>query len=412
MKPIARPDVSRQGPHPGPVTITMCDPPIPRAREVATRFFALPRGLRSGSQARELASRLAGPLCDGIDGLMTTRPIGLAIPVAVALAMCGCEKQEAQPPLATDVAVAMAPPESLPQGPEEAQIVFQQGPPPPAKVKPKPKPAEPKAEPAKAEPARPDPPKMEPKPPEPKGLTVPASDGSSASGSSGRPAPPPTPPAPPPTPPPTPAKPAPVRSSSLPAGNFDAGTAQSFREIAVSTGGSVLAAASAGQLPGAIQRLLGTLTAVPDLDMVLLIDTTGSMRDDLAAMRSAAASVLSTAFARPGKTRVGVVYYKDKTPDCTYVTKMELALSEDKGDIAGALARAKVDCGGDFPEHVYAGIHRAATGMSWRPEAAKVIVLIGDAPPHDDYPDVTRGMAIGAAKSRGIGVTSIIVNKD
>ena len=330
--------------------------------------------------------------------------------ITAALTAFACEKQQSPPPVATDVALALAPPEALPPGPEEAQIVFQQGPPPPAKAKPKPKPTEPKAEPPKAPAVRPDPPKDVPRPPDPKGLTVPASDGSSASGSSGRP-PPPTPATPPPTPS-APVRPPPVRISSLPAGNFDAGTATSFREIAVSTGGSVLAAGSASQLPGAIQRLLGTLTAVPDLDMVLLIDTTGSMRDDLSAMRSAAASMLATAFARPGKTRVGVVYYKDKTPDCTYVTKLELGLSEDKGDIAGALARAKVDCGGDFPEHVYAGIHRAATGMAWRPEAAKVIVLIGDAPPHDEYTDVTRGMAIGAAKSRGIGVTSIIVNKD
>lgn len=336
----------------------------------------------------------------------------LLLSALAATAACGCEKQEPPPPLATDVALALAPPEALLAGPEEAQIVFQHGPPPPAKAKPKPKPPEPRADPPKADAARPEPPKADPKPPEPKGLTVPASDGSSASGSSGRPTPPAPPLAPPPTPPTAPTRPPPVRISSLPPGNFDAGTAQSFREIAVSTGGSVLAAASAGQLPGAIQRLLGTLTAVPDLDMVLLIDTTGSMRDDLSAMRSAAAGMMATAFSRSGKTRMGVVYYKDKTPDCSYVTKLELGLTEDKGDVAGALARAKVDCGGDFPEHVYAGIHRAATGMAWRPDAAKVIVLIGDAPPHDDYGDVTRGMAIGAAKSRGIGVTSIIVNKD
>lgn len=328
----------------------------------------------------------------------------------IAGLLAACERQQPEVAIATDVALALAPPQALLQGPEEAQVVFQQGPPPPAKVKPRAKPPEP----AKPDAGRPPvvaPAKIEP----PKGITLPSGGEGSVAGSGGRPAvatPPVAEPPPKPAAPPALSRPPPVRISSLPPGNFDAGTAQAFREIAVSTGGSVLAAATAGALPGAITRLLGTLTEVPDLDLVFLIDTTGSMNNDLKAMRGAAAGMLATAFARTGKTRVGVVYYKDKTTGCDYVTRIESALSEDKGDTAAALARAKVDCGGDEPEHVYAGIHRAATGMTWRPEAIKLIVLIGDAPPHDDYADVTRGMAIGAAKSRGISVTSITVAKD
>ena len=309
-------------------------------------------------------------------------------------ALVGCEKPP-ELPVAADVALALAPPEQLEDGPTEAQVVFQQGPPPPAKVKPRPK----AVEPAKPEPTRPEPIK-----PAPKDLTVPSGGPDAMTGSTGRPVPPVvTPPV---------EKPKPQRIGSLPPGNFDEGTASSFREIAVATGGGVYASATSGALPGKISQLLATVKDVPDLDMAFVIDTTGSMKNDLQAMRSAAASMLAQAFARPGKTRVAVVYYKDKVGGCAYVTKIETAFTEDKGEVAAAFARAQVDCGGDEPEHVYAGIHRAATGLAWRPEAVKLMVLIGDAAPHDDYPDVTKGMAMGAAKSRGIGVTSIIVAKD
>ncbi len=326
-----------------------------------------------------------------------------AMATAVLACLGGCEKP-VDAPIAADVAVALALPQAFDEGPSEAQVVFQQGPPPPAKVKPKPRPTPVAAEPARPEPAKP----TEPAKPDPKGLTIPTGDGTGSAAGTGRP----PVPAPPPPPPPPVEKPRPQRISSLPPGNFDEGTATAFREIAVGTGGGVYASATSGALPGKIAQLLGTVKDVPDLDMAFLIDTTGSMKNDLQAMRGAAASMLAQAFARPGKTRVAVVYYKDKVGGCAYVTKIETPFTEDKGDVAGAFARAQVDCGGDEPEHVYAGIHRAATGLSWRPEAVKLIVLIGDASPHDDYTDVTKGMAMGAAKSRGIGVTSIIVAKD
>ncbi len=317
--------------------------------------------------------------------------------VAAAWTLLACQ---APPPanVAADVLLASAAPEALDPGPTEANLVFQ-APTPGAKPKPKPaKPAEPdKApEPAKPEPAKPEPAKPDPiKPEPPKVVTTPTTTPSTGTATGGV----------------KPEAPRPPRIGSLPPGNFDPTTATVFREIASATGGGVFATATAGGLPSAMARLLASYKDVPDLDMALVIDATGSMGDDIAALRSTTSSMLAQAFNRPGKTRVAVVYYKDAGGDCPWVTRIESPFTEEKGGVAGAFARANIGCGGDEPEHVYAGIYKAAAGLAWRPEATKLMVVIGDAPPHETYADYNRSNALGKAKSLGIGITTIIVGK-
>lgn len=332
--------------------------------------------------------------------------LAAALPALVALSACQQPPQASSPIAPGATAVAQA--EPLEPGPSEANLVFQAAEAPtkakpkapagksePKAAKPEPaKPEPPKPEPPKPEPAKPEPARPEPaKPPEKKIETGAGTPGATIGAGGTKPMPPPLP------------------KTSLPAGNFDPTTASAFRTIAATTGGGVFAAATAGALPGQINRLLSSVKDVPDLDMALVIDTTGSMDDDIKAMRATAGSMLATAFARAGKTRVAVVYYKDKTADCPWVTRIEASFTEEKGAIASALARAQIGCGGDEPEHVYAAIYKAASGLSWRPEAVKLMVLIGDAPPHEDYSDVTRGSAMGKAKAVGIAVTTIIVGK-
>ncbi len=332
-------------------------------------------------------------------GLAALRRAGIA---AALIAAAGCEEGPKSSTPVSPGATAAATATPLEEGPVEANLVFQAPEPStpkpkaPKPTKPEPaKPAAPKPEPAKPEPPKPEPPKPEPPKPEPpKKIDVPVGNPTTGLGAgTGKPTPP-------------------VQARNpLPAGNFDPTAATAFRTIAAHTGGGVYAAATAGALPGQINRLLAAFKDVPDLDMALVVDTTGSMDDDLRAMRGAASSMLGTAFARAGKTRVAVVYYKDKTADCPWVTRIESGFTEDKGAIASALARAQIGCGGDEPEHVYAAIYKAASNLAWRPDAVKLMVLIGDAPPHEDYTDVTRGTAMGKAKSVGIAVTTIIVGK-
>jgi hypothetical protein len=78
-----------------------------------------------------------------------------------------------------------------------------------------------------------------------------------------------------------------------------------------------------------------------------------------------------------------VVVYRDIHDE--YLTRTLLVLETDPNRIEDAINSIRVTGGDDWREHVYAGITTALTRQPWRAHASQHIVLMGDAPPHDDY---------------------------
>jgi hypothetical protein len=71
--------------------------------------------------------------------------------------------------------------------------------------------------------------------------------------------------------------------------------------------------------------------------------------------------------------------------------------------------------GGDGPESVNQALHVAVQGVSWSqdPHAYKVLFLVGDAPPHMDYPDdIKYTESLAAARDKGIVVNAIQCGAD
>ena len=126
--------------------------------------------------------------------------------------------------------------------------------------------------------------------------------------------------------------------------------------------------------------------AVRKLDLMLVIDTTGSMGDEISYLQSELRSIVGAIQARhPGlDLRVGFVFYRDVGDD--YVTST-YALSSDVGAGQRALSNQSAGGGGDYPEAMEQALIRAA-GQSWRPDAVKSLLLVADAPPHDENFDV------------------------
>lgn len=118
------------------------------------------------------------------------------------------------------------------------------------------------------------------------------------------------------------------------------------------------------------------------LDLLLTIDTTGSMGDEIRFLQAELGSIIASVRARhPGlDLRVGFVFYRDLGDD--YVT----ATVPFSSDIAAAEAQLRqrwAGGGGDYPEAMDQALIRAA-GLDWRPDAVKTMLLVADAPPHDD----------------------------
>jgi len=105
--------------------------------------------------------------------------------------------------------------------------------------------------------------------------------------------------------------------------------------------------------------------------------------------------------------RIGLVAYRDRNDK--YVTKV-VDLSSDLDSVYAQLMDFEADGGGDSPESVNRALAEAVNKMSWSQDkdAYKVVFLVGDAPPHMDYPNEMRYPEIvRLAKSKNIVVNAI-----
>jgi lysophospholipase L1-like esterase len=138
-----------------------------------------------------------------------------------------------------------------------------------------------------------------------------------------------------------------------------------------------------------------------NVDVMLTIDTTGSMSDDIAAVKANATALVDRLAASGASWRVGLVTYKDVPPEGDagdYASRMDLAFSSDRAAINSAIAAISVSGGGDGPETVLSGI-KTAVDQPWRDGAKKAIIVLGDAPPHDPEATshLTSSLVINAA---------------
>jgi hypothetical protein len=131
------------------------------------------------------------------------------------------------------------------------------------------------------------------------------------------------------------------------------------------------------------------------LDIAFVVDTTGSMKDDIKAVKDSLFEIVDHITARTEglEIRFGIVSYRDHPPqDRTYVT-MVFDFTEKIKRVHRLISELKPSEGGDTPEAVADGLFDARTKLTWGRDAYKVLLLVGDAPPHgklyntigDDY---------------------------
>ena len=151
-------------------------------------------------------------------------------------------------------------------------------------------------------------------------------------------------------------------------------------------------------------------SSTPTLEMVFVLDTTGSMGGLLDGAKQKIWSIVNSVqqSAHPPHVRVGLVAYRDHGD--TYVTRVT-PLTSDLDKVYTTLMTYKAEGGGDTPEDVRQALSDGVRKGGWSarsPRTAQVLFLVGDAPPHDDYaqePD-TLTTAAQAAK-RGIVINAI-----
>ncbi len=142
------------------------------------------------------------------------------------------------------------------------------------------------------------------------------------------------------------------------------------------------------------------------IDLVFVLDTTGSMAEEIDAVKDTISKVATEAGRGHTSFRVALVEYKDKRD--AYVTQIH-PFSTDIAAFSRQIQSIEASGGGDTPEHANEGLRVAIDQLDWSENAsARLAFLIGDAPPHLDYDD-DRGYrpTLLQAAARGIQLYTV-----
>jgi hypothetical protein len=143
-----------------------------------------------------------------------------------------------------------------------------------------------------------------------------------------------------------------------------------------------------------------------DVDIVICLDTTGSMRPHIDAVRGQLIPMLRQLVSEFASFRIGMVLFKDYND--AYLTRV-IPFTRDFNAFQRSLNGVRVSGGGDIPEAVYEALYDGATKFPWAAES-KIMILIGDAPPHPrPRGRITKQMVDTETEQREITVHPIIL---
>ena len=129
------------------------------------------------------------------------------------------------------------------------------------------------------------------------------------------------------------------------------------------------------------------------LDVAIVIDSTGSMQATIDAARDGLGDLVAILKSIAPKFRIGLVHYKElgEMKDGAAILS---PLSPQVKFVQDKLGKLQASGGGDFPERVEKGLLFALSGkMGWSASTNKVILIIGDAPPHPDAVEEAKKLA-------------------
>ncbi|MCC3157647.1 VWA domain-containing protein [Hymenobacter sp. 15J16-1T3B] len=125
-----------------------------------------------------------------------------------------------------------------------------------------------------------------------------------------------------------------------------------------------------------------TASAAAPVDVMFVVDATGSMGDEISYLKTELRDVITRAAAQlpAADLRLASVFYRDQGD--AYVTRTQ-PFTTDASQLLAFVQNQQADGGGDFPEAVEEALTEALR-QQWSAEArCRLLFLVLDAPPHD-----------------------------
>lgn len=131
------------------------------------------------------------------------------------------------------------------------------------------------------------------------------------------------------------------------------------------------------------------------LDLAFIMDSTGSMSSYIKSVKENIQLIVQEIVeSSKSDVRLALIEYRDHSPeDRTFVTRTH-DFTDSVSVMKSWLWKTKARGGGDKPEAVADALYES-TRLSWRPESAKISILISDAPPHGLDPSSDRSFHQG-----------------
>lgn len=180
-------------------------------------------------------------------------------------------------------------------------------------------------------------------------------------------------------------------------------------QVTVAGKSTVVEAVEAGGMTPIVVAVEDAGAPAQVLDLMFVIDTTGSMGDELSYLQAELADVIDRvrqAVGQATKVRISVNFYRDAGDE--YVVR-PFAFTEDVDAAIEKLNLQSSDGGGDWPEAVDAALSDAIAGHEWSESAvARLCFIVLDAPPHEGaevLADVQD--SVEAAADRGVRIVPL-----
>lgn len=158
-----------------------------------------------------------------------------------------------------------------------------------------------------------------------------------------------------------------------------------------------------------------------NLDLVLVIDTTGSMKNDLEKLKSDLLPLLKANFPENKNSRVGLLLFRDYSDNYKFreLPVKVFDFSKNWDSVIQNLKSVRIygSEGGDIPEAIYEAIYAASDFYNWRTEQniQRQIILITDAEPHTQprkSGKYSRDFALKSLEVKNIKLNTILLPED
>ncbi len=155
---------------------------------------------------------------------------------------------------------------------------------------------------------------------------------------------------------------------------------ESFNRLARETEGEIKVLSNSKFVTKTLIEIINNHSS-DNSDLMILIDKTSSMEDDLDNIKKGLDQILNT-LGKYENIRLSVGTYGDKNTDGNLWYDFK-NFENDFKETSKFINNIKMTPGGDFPESVYDGVYEAFQENFWKSDSKRMVILIGDAPSLD-----------------------------